>query len=100
MDSYAVWLAETKDSWTVGFDGFHRHCDSEREAIDLFIYACGDDCRVRVDSRGNFPYRWTVECRDDHGWKPEEETGLFLWPFWCAKRIEYRYFNRSVEIGK
>ena len=87
---FAVSLTEAGGTWVVGFDGWHEHFRSEAEALDCFAFGLSDRCRLRVEYRGPYPCRWTVEERTAAGWQADSTTGRVLVPFWLPRRVEYR----------
>ena len=87
---FAVSLTEGASEWVVSFDGWHEHFASEDEAVNCFAFGLSDQCRLRVDYRGSFPHRWTVETRAGDGWLEDSTTGMLLFPFWRRRRVEYR----------
>ena len=74
----------------VWFDGWHEHFDDESEALDCFAFGFSDQCRLKVTLRGKFDYRWALQVIRDGEWVTESTTGLLIFPFWRAKRVEYR----------
>lgn len=89
-NGFAVDLCENGNHFTVGFGGWHEEFDSESEALNCFLFGLSDQCRLRVDLRGNFEYRWTVESQTDSVWHADSTTGLLFFPFWRRPRTVYR----------
>jgi hypothetical protein len=94
-EGFAVWFHDGGEKYTVGFDGWHEHFDSLEEALDCFAFGLGGDCRLKVAFRRSFPYRWTLEVKENGGWREESTVGLLLFPFWRRSRTIYR-MNRPV----
>ena len=95
---FEVSLVKSSAGFTVTFDGWHEHCTSEVEALSCFAFGLTSACRLRVEFRGNFPYRWTVEARDGSGWRTDSTVGLFFYPFWRRYREEYRGNSLIPEV--
>ena len=88
-EGFSVWLTEADDELVVGFEGWHEHFASEEDALNCFAFGLGDQCRLRIDYRGDFAYRWTVEARAETGWPADSTTGVVFAPFWRGKRTTY-----------
>jgi hypothetical protein len=87
---FPVTITERADKWVVAFGGWHEHFATEEEALNCFAFGMSERCRLKVDYRGSFPHRWTVEERTAEGWRGDSSTGLLLFPFWRRPRVEYR----------
>lgn len=92
---FAVWITE---SLVVGFEGWHEHFDTEDAALSCLALGLSDQCRMKVTSRGGVAYRWRVERLEDGAWGPVSMTGSLFYPFWRARRVEYRR-NRPTGNG-
>lgn len=88
-EGFSVWLTEAGDELVVGFEGWHEHFTSEEDALNCLAFGLGDQCRLRIDYCGDFPYRWTAEARAGTGWQADSTTGVFFAPFWRGKRTTY-----------
>lgn len=75
---------------TVGFDGWHEHFTSPKDALNCFGFGLSDRCRLKVTLRGRVAHKWTVEWLEDGRWIEHSTTGLLFIPFWRAPRVEYR----------
>lgn len=89
-NGFEVWLTGKDDEWIVGCEGWHEHFDSCDSALKCLEYALSGQCRLRVSLRGQFEYCWTLEGLKDGEWLEISTTGLFFFPFWRKRRIEYR----------
>ncbi len=89
-DGFSVWISDDDQEWTVGFDGWHDHFESEADAVGCAAWGLSGECRVRIDYRGKWPYRWVVESKRDGDWNTEFTLAIALFPFWRRKRSEYR----------
>jgi hypothetical protein len=86
---FPVELCEVRGAYVVSYRGWHEHFDEEREALECFAFGLSSHCRLVTTYRGRWPVKWTVECREDDGWRMGSTTGLLLVPFWLPKRLEY-----------
>jgi hypothetical protein len=75
---------------TVGYDGWHEHCETPEQALACFAFGFSDQCRLKVTYRGKFAHQWTLESLVDGQWVEDSSTGLLFFPFWRAPRVEYR----------
>lgn len=98
-DGFAVWLSVRDAGYTVGFEGWHEEFESEEAALNCFAFGLSDKCRLKIEFRGNFPYRWSVEGSTADGWVTDSTTGLLLFPFWRRRRTVYRQ-NRVLLTSK
>jgi hypothetical protein len=97
-DGFPVSLFANGTSFVVGFGGWHEHFDSESEAINCFAFGLSDQCRLRVTSRGDTDYRWTVQHVVYGNWCDDSETGLLFFPFWRRRRERFHQ-NRIIRNG-
>jgi hypothetical protein len=98
-DGFSVWITGNGHQWTVGFDGWHQHFDSEFEAVDCFLWGLSGKCRLTVSLRGKFPYKWTAEYEEGGEWRSLGTTALLVFPFWRKKTTEYLQ-NCAVKIER
>lgn len=75
--------------WSVHGAGWHEHCEHAGEAMEYFAIILSDSARLRVESRGGFDYRWTLERRDAESWTELSTIGLLLFPFWRCRTTRY-----------
>src|SRR5688572_22777878 len=75
-DGFPVSLQQHGSHYTVSFAAWHEEFDSELEALNCFAFGLSEECRLRVESRGSFDYRWTVQHYRDGGWHDDSQTGL------------------------
>ena len=89
-NSFAVTLWR-RESFTVGFDGWHEEFDDLETAIRWFLLGLSpDECRLRVTMRGGSDCKWTVQFFQDGEWMNGSSVGLLLAPFWKRASIVYR----------
>jgi hypothetical protein len=98
-DGFSVWLTEGGDELVVGFEGWHEHFTSEDEALNCFAFGLSGGCRLRIDYRGDFPYRWTVEARAGTGWRADSTTGVFLRPV-LARKADHVPSQSGLTSGR
>jgi hypothetical protein len=96
-DGFTVSLLERDNDWLVSFDGWHEHFIAEDRAIACFEFGLSDHCRLKIEYRGSFPHRWTVEVQSGNAWRADRVVGLLLFPFWRSARTEYR--QNAVRPG-
>ena len=92
---FSVRLSTDSNEYTVHFDGWHEHFESEADALNCFAYGLSGQCRLAVLIRGHSEVRFTLEHLEDGAWKADSSTGLLLQPFWRESRIEYRHNPRA-----
>ena len=73
----------------VYFDAWHEVFDSEEEAVRYFLSGLSGECRIRVDSRGGFDHKWTLEAKHGDAWVAYSTTGTLFFPFWRKKEVRY-----------
>jgi hypothetical protein len=95
-DGFFVSFQEDDGSFTVGYDGWHEHFDSEAEALNCFAFGLSDECRLRVKSRGGSDYCWTVQHLVDGDWHDGSEVGLIFFAFWRPCRERFLQ-NRAIR---
>jgi hypothetical protein len=88
-DGFAVTFWAGKDCFIVRFDAWVEEFTSEAEALRCFAFGLSEKCRLKVLSRGEFDYAWTVEYRDGGEWREYSTTGLVFSPFWRKKQVRY-----------
>jgi hypothetical protein len=87
---FSVCLYAGNNEFVVHFDGWHKHFDSEDEALRCFQLGLAGRCRLKVYRRWKFEYRWTLEYPTDDGWEEDSTIGLLFTPFWARREIIYR----------
>jgi hypothetical protein len=87
---FALVVTREASGWVVWYDGWHEHFDDEDQAVRCFQAGLSGRCRVKVELRGETPYRWTAERLSEQGWRPISTVGIFWYPFWRRRRLEYR----------
>lgn len=92
-DGFDVGLAVMDDEFTVFFEGWHQHFDSEDEALACLRWGLSKSCRLKVVKRGGTPISWTTQYIHDGAWIDDEVTGLILIPFWRRKSIVFKQNN-------
>jgi hypothetical protein len=98
VNGFVVSLVERGGQFVVHFDGWHEHFASEGEAVRCVLFGLSRDCRLKVEYRGSFARRWTVEAKTETGWREESTVGLLIFPFWRRPRIEYRQNDLNLGV--
>jgi hypothetical protein len=93
-DGFEVLLTVNREGYSVFFSGWHEEFDDEDDALNCFAFGLSDECRLKEYRRGRFPYKWTVESRENGKWIGDSTTGLLLFPFW--KKVEVRYLQNNL----
>ncbi len=88
-DGFEVSFHVKGNEYTVYFEGWHDHFGSLHEAINCFGFGLSPECRIKVDIRGEHPYRWTCEVLQDGQWVKSGTTGLMFYPLWRRHRVKY-----------
>jgi hypothetical protein len=88
---FPVELLQHSWGYAVYFGEWHEEFKSSDmdEALDCFMLGLSESCRLKVDARGGFPYRWTLEAKHDDRWVAGSEMGLFFFPFWRRRTSMY-----------
>ena len=71
----------------------------EHSAIGTFLGGLSEGYRLKVTSRGNVDYRWTIQYREGDGWTNGSTVGLFRYKFWRRKQIRYLQ-NRLLPLSE
>jgi hypothetical protein len=90
---FTVWLTESEDDCTVGYNGWHEEFEDKKEALECFAFGLSDKCRLKVFSRGKTDYKWVMEGLEGGDWVSYSTTSLIFIPFWKKKRIHYLQNN-------
>jgi hypothetical protein len=65
------------------FGNWSEDFESDEVARRLFEAALDGKARLKIDSLGGQPWRWTLERLDDSGrWSPESTMAHMTWRFW------------------
>ena len=88
-NGFEVSLMEDAHETFVFFEGWHEHFSSAEEAVKCFLFGLSPRCRIRVQRRGGYPYRWTLEGYEDEKWVAYGQTGLIFFPFWRRPEVVY-----------
>ena len=103
-DGFCVSLLQDGEQCTVNFESWHEEFDDMNQALESFAFGLSEYCRLKVESRGDFDYIWTVqECDDTGEWFDcarfgLSTTGLLVFPFWKRKRVRYLH-NHLIRRG-
>lgn len=86
---FTVWLMESAEGCTVGFNGWHEEFADKAEALDCFGFGLSDKCRLQVFSKGASEYKWVLQAFENNQWVSYSTTALVFFPFWRKTRISY-----------
>ncbi|MBX3439747.1 MAG: hypothetical protein KF861_19815 [Planctomycetaceae bacterium] len=90
-NGFDVGLDYQKGVWTVNYDGWHDHFNTPEDAEKCFQFGLTGACRIKIEWRGKFPYRFTLQvpCRDGQSWCDESAAGRFLYPYWRYRTVTF-----------
>ena len=86
---FTVWLTESAEGCTVGFNGWHEEFADKAEALDCFAFGLSDKCRLKVFAKGASEYKWVLQAFENGQWVSDSTTALVFFPFWRKTRISY-----------
>ena len=86
---FTVWLTESEEDCTVGYNGWHEEFSDKEQALQCFAFGLSEKCRLKVFSRGNTEYKWVMEAFESGNWVSYSTTALLFVPFWRKKKITY-----------
>ena len=86
---YMVWLGP----WHQSFEPAE-----EQSALECFAFGLSGEARLKVKSRGQRDYSWTLEALEQGQWSTYSTTALLLFPFWRPRKIRYLQ-NRTLGAG-
>lgn len=94
-EGYEVALLIRPDGcgYTVCLATWHMEFADEHSAIGTFLGGLSEGYRLRVASRGNVDYRWTIQYKEANGWIDGSTVGIFSYPFWKRTRVRYLQNN-------
>tara|TARA_R110001583_G_scaffold8174_1_gene39544 strand:+ start:15 stop:413 length:399 start_codon:yes stop_codon:yes gene_type:complete len=81
-------------NFTVEYDFWHEEFESEKEAISCFGYGLSNECRLKVQKRGNKRIKWTLQFDNNGNWENESTVAIFDFRFW--KKSEYEYLQNNL----
>jgi len=88
-DGFEVCLGVGREGYYVSAKKWHEECGTEDEALAWFTLLLSNEARLKVESRGGFEYKWTVEIDRGEEWAPASLTSYLFYPFWMKKRVEF-----------
>ena len=87
---FAVTFSDCDNQFVVTYGGcWHEHFNDLEEAIKCFIFGLSSKCRLKVESKGTFEFRWTLQSRIDDAWSDANVIGLFFYPFWRKTQVKF-----------
>ena len=88
-EGFDVGIEQHDDAFIVFFDGWHEPFSDAETALNCLAFGLSEECRLRVESRGAFAYRWTVECWSEGDWAEDSATGLYIFAYWRRRSVRY-----------
>lgn len=85
------------EPYNVFFNGWHEAFQSEAVALDCFALGLSSECRLKEYSRGENPYKWTIEYLRDGRWEVGgSSTTLLFLSFWKVKKVRYLQNEQAI----
>jgi len=88
-NGFTVWLTESEQCCTVGYNGWHEEFSDKSEALNCFAFGLSEKCRLKVFTKGGIEYKWVMEALEDGRWVSYSTTALIFFPYWRKARISY-----------
>ncbi|MFB2681013.1 hypothetical protein [Shewanella mangrovisoli] len=88
-NGFTVWLVESEQGCTVGYNGWHEEFSDKNEALNCFAFGLSEQCRLKVFLKGKTEYKWVMEALEDGIWVSHSTTGIFFYPYWRKTKISY-----------
>ena len=89
-EGFEVVLEEVwENHFSVSFDHWHEDFYTLQEAVDCFLLGLSNRCRIKVESKGGAPFRWTVECLDDSQWRERSSNSVWTHRFMSPVTTAY-----------
>jgi len=67
-NGFTVWLVESEQGCTVGYNGWHEEFSDKNEALNCFAFGLSEQCRLKVFIKGKTEYKWVLEALEDGIW--------------------------------
>jgi hypothetical protein len=61
--------------WAVSFGGWQKDFSNIEEAVACFVMGLSNHCRLKVETKGKKPVRWTLEQLENADWKEISSRG-------------------------
>lgn len=61
--------------YAVSFGGWQKDFSNLEEAVACFVMGLSNHCRLKVETKGKKPVRWTVEQLENADWKEISSRG-------------------------
>jgi hypothetical protein len=87
---FTIRLEDGDPEATLYCDGWHMHFSDREGCLKAFKWLFEAKPRLKVVSRGNYEYSWTLEWLEDDAWQSVSTTCLLVFPFWRRKQTRYK----------
>jgi hypothetical protein len=75
-DGFPVMIEQIWEGhYAVSYGGWQKDFSSLEEAVSCFVMGLSNHCRLKVESKGKKPVRWTVEQLENADWKEISSRG-------------------------
>lgn len=88
-NGFTVWLDESEQGCTVGYNSWHEEFSDKNEALNCFAFGLSEKCRLKVFIKGKTEYKWVMEAFEDGDWVSYSTTCLIFYPYWRKTQICY-----------
>ncbi len=92
-EGFQVKIISDDQGYSVYFEKWHEEFYEEEEALNCFAFGLSNSCRLKVYSKGDFPYKWAVEFKENDTWRVDSITGALIYPFWRRSKIQFLQNN-------
>jgi hypothetical protein len=86
-------------NYAVSYGGWQKDFDNLQEAVACFVLGLSSRCRLKVESKGKKPVRWTVEELADSNWREISSRGSWSPQFFKQPVTSY-LTNNLLAYGK
>lgn len=86
---FRVLVEAAGSEWIVHLDQWWERFLSEEDAAECVLFAFSGQCRLRVASRGNAPYEWTLEYREGKKWRSDRTIRKPSYKLWQPRHVTY-----------
>ena len=94
-EGFAVTIEQIWEGhFAVSYGGWQKDFDILEEAVDCFLMGLSNRCRLKVESKGSKPVRWTLEQLEEQNWREVSSRGS--WSARLFKQPEVSYLQNDL----